>query len=253
MVFPAPGLGSGCARLIERAVRLDRLSGSWQGIEWRQRAMAIDGTTLQLAERLWNYHHLNQPLARADFIVGLGSYDLRVAARCAELFLDNWAPYIIFSGHLGTWTEAMWDRSEAQIFAEHAIARGVPANRIKLEPKSRNIGENLKYTRELLHTENIDAAAIIIVTKPATERRAFATSQKVWPEIKTVIALPRISFREQLYGGIQENLIHEMVGDIQRMKLYPALGFQVFQDIPADVWHAYEELIARGYDKHLVT
>jgi hypothetical protein len=25
--------------------------------------MAIDGTTLQLAERLWNYHHLNQPLA----------------------------------------------------------------------------------------------------------------------------------------------------------------------------------------------
>jgi len=216
-------------------------------------AMAIDRATMLLAEQLWSYHHLNQPLERADFIVGLGSYDLRVAARCAELYSGNWAPSIIFSGHLGKWTIALWDRSEAEIFAEHAIARGVPANRIKLEPKSTNIGENLIGTRELLHAENVNAAAIIIVTKPATERRAFATSQKVWPEIKTVITSPQISFQEQLHGGIQENLIHEMVGDLQRMKLYPDLGFQVFQDIPGDVWRAYEELIARGYDKHLIT
>lgn len=44
----------------------------------------------------------------------------------------------------------MWDRSEAEIFAEHAIAKGVPGDKIKLETKSTNIGENVKFTRELL-------------------------------------------------------------------------------------------------------
>jgi len=57
---------------------------------------------------------------------------------------------------------------------------------------------------------------------------------------------------EQLQGGIRENLIHEMVGDIQRIKIYPDLGFQIPQDIPDDVWIAYEQLVIRSYDKHLI-
>ena len=43
-----------------------------------------------------------------------------------------------------------------------------------------------------------------------------------------------------------------MVGDLQRIKLYPAKGFQIHQHIPDDVWSAYEQLVALGYDKHLV-
>ena len=43
-----------------------------------------------------------------------------------------------------------------------------------------------------------------------------------------------------------------MVGDLQRIKLYPAKGFQIFQEIPDDVWQAYERLIELGYDKDLV-
>jgi uncharacterized SAM-binding protein YcdF (DUF218 family) len=172
--------------------------------------MTMDGAVIELAEKLWNYHHLNQPLEKADVIVGLGSYDLRVAERCAELYSDNWAPFIIFSGHLGNWTRALWDRSEAEIFAEHAIARGVPANRITLEPKSTNIGENLTFTRDLLHTENIDATAVIIATKPSTERRVFATSKKVWPEVKTTITSPQISFSEQ---GVRREVGDDTHGD----------------------------------------
>jgi uncharacterized SAM-binding protein YcdF (DUF218 family) len=214
--------------------------------------MVIDSAIIPLAEILWNYHRLNQRLVRADFIVGLGSYDLRVAERCAELYSDNWAPSIIFSGHLGSWTRALWDRSEAEIFADHAIGRGVPANRIMLESKSTNIGENLRFTKELLRTMNIDATAIIIVTKPSTERRAYARFKKVWSEISVAVTSPQIGFSEQFDGGIQENLIHEMVGDTQRMKIYPDLGFQVSQEIPDEVWHAYEELVLRGYDKHMV-
>jgi len=43
-----------------------------------------------------------------------------------------------------------------------------------------------------------------------------------------------------------------MVGDLQRMKLYPARGFQIHQEIPDGVWAAYEELVKAGYNTHLI-
>jgi hypothetical protein len=43
-----------------------------------------------------------------------------------------------------------------------------------------------------------------------------------------------------------------MVGDLQRIKMYPAKGFQVYQEIPGDVWEAFEQLVALGFDKHLM-
>jgi len=39
---------------------------------------------------------------------------------------------------------------------------------------------------------------------------------------------------------------------LQRIKAYPAKGFQIYQEIPADVWDAYEQLVSAGYDKHLM-
>jgi hypothetical protein len=71
-------------------------------------------------------------------------------------------------------------------------------------------------------------------------------------QMKVVVTSPRIDFQEQLQNGIGENLIHELVGDIQRMKIYADRGFQISQHVPDFVWSAYETLISLGYDKHLV-
>ena len=43
-----------------------------------------------------------------------------------------------------------------------------------------------------------------------------------------------------------------MVGDLQRIRIYPARGFQIPQDMPAEVWEAAQELIRAGYDSRLV-
>jgi uncharacterized SAM-binding protein YcdF (DUF218 family) len=212
----------------------------------------LSDEALHLAQILWDYHHLGGPLEKSDCIVGLGSYDLRVAERCADLYLEQWAPLIIFSGYLGNWTKRMWDRSEAEIFAEHAIARGVPADKIKLETKSTNIGENVRFTRELLQAHGLLFNSITMVSKPSTERRMFATCQKIWPDMRVFFTSPRLGFAEQSRGGIQEGLIHEMVGDIQRMQAYPALGFQIPQEVPVIVLDAYERLVSLGFDKHLM-
>jgi hypothetical protein len=49
-----------------------------------------------------------------------------------------------------------------------------------------------------------------------------------------------------------DDVISIMVGDLQRIREYPARGFQIAQEIPAEVWQAYEELVRAGYDRHLI-
>ena len=49
-----------------------------------------------------------------------------------------------------------------------------------------------------------------------------------------------------------EKVINIMVGDLQRIKIYPAKGFQTYQQIPDDVWQAYERLVELGFDKQLI-
>ncbi len=121
-----------------------------------------------------------------------------------------------------------------------------------LESQSTNIGENVKFTRDLFAAQGLDPKSLIMVSKPSTERRMYATCQQIWPEMKISFTSPRLTFADQLQYGIQDGLIHEMVGDIQRIKTYPALGFQISQNIPAGVWDAFERLVSMGFDRHLV-
>ena len=84
-------------------------------------------------------------------------------------------------------------------------------------------------------------------------RRAFATFKKQWPDMEFLVTAPEISFKDYPNETIPKNLlINIMVGDTQRIALYPQKGFQIPQDIPADVWSAYEELVKRGYTQHLI-
>jgi hypothetical protein len=57
-----------------------------------------------------------------------------------------------------------------------------------------------------------------------------------------------------LRGAYQESALscRLQVGDLQRIKEYPKLGFQIEQNIPDEVWDAWERLVALGYSKHLV-
>jgi hypothetical protein len=50
----------------------------------------------------------------------------------------------------------------------------------------------------------------------------------------------------------QEDVVSIIVGDLQRIKVYGDLGWQIPQEIPASVWDAYLELVAAGYDSRLI-
>ena len=210
-----------------------------------------------LAEKLWNYHQMKHQLAPADAILVLCSHDERVAERGAQLFLESWAPLLIFSGGRGAITERLWDEPEAERFARIAIAMNVPRERILIEPNSTNTGENVRFTRQLLAEQGIHPQSFIVVQKPYMERRAYATLRKMWPEKQVVLTSPQASFAEYLAHYAHNSLtpadvVGIMVGDLQRIKLYPELGYQIAQEIPEDVWRAYEELVSAGYDKYLI-
>ena len=213
----------------------------------------ITAQILELARKLWNYHHMNHSLEKVDCILVLGSHDLRVADRAAELFLLGFAPYIVFSGGLGNLTREMWKETEADQFARIARQKGVPEEKILIENKSTNTGENILFTRQLLLDKNVHPQSFIVVQKPYMERRSYATFKKHWPEKKLLVTSPQIAFEEYPTKDIpMERVISIMVGDLQRIKIYPSSGFQVPQEIPGDVWYAYEQLVEAGFTEHMV-
>jgi uncharacterized SAM-binding protein YcdF (DUF218 family) len=209
--------------------------------------------SISLAKILWEYHHLNHEMEKADCILALGSHDLRVADRTAELYLAGWAPIVIFSGGLGNFTLGLWKEPEADQFANIAIMRGVPRDAIYIENKSSNTGENILFTRQLLIERGLNPQSFIVVQKPYMERRSFATFKKHWPDKKLLVTSPRIPFEEYATEEIPiERVINIMVGDLQRIKMYPQKGFQIYQEIPGKVWQAFERLVELGYNKHLI-
>jgi uncharacterized SAM-binding protein YcdF (DUF218 family) len=221
-------------------------------------SIEMNGHIRELAKKLWHFHRLNHQLERADAILVLCSYDLRVAERGAQLFLEGWAPLLIFSGGLGAITKSLWSVPEADQFARIAARMGVPEERILVENRSTNTGENIIFTKSLLAEKRLDPEKFILVQKPYMERRSYATFRKMWPEKEVIVTSAQVSFEEYLeqYTNRElssDDVIGIMVGDLQRLRVYAEKGYQIRQEIPDDVWSAYEELVKAGYTSHLVS
>jgi uncharacterized SAM-binding protein YcdF (DUF218 family) len=213
----------------------------------------VSPEAIRLAKILWDYHHTGHTLSKSDCILVLGSHDLRVAERGADLYLEGWAPLLIFSGGLGNLTRELWKEPEADQFAAIALKKGVPERAILIENKSTNTGENILFTARLLQSRKLDPGSFILVQKPYMERRSLATFLKHWPDKKLIVTSPQISFEDYCNDQIpMERVINIMVGDLQRIREYPSKGFQIYQEIPGSVWETYEKLISLGFDKHLI-
>lgn len=213
----------------------------------------------QAIKLIWDYMHMGHELKQADFIYALGSHDIRVAERAAQLWLDGYAPYLVCAGS-GTvhaddpaWKDFV-GTTEADAFAKVAINMGVPADKIVTENKSQNTGQNYEFTSVLLAEKELTFDTVIAVQKPYMERRTYATGKVWWPDKEIIVTSPQLSLDEYRSGFAADNdhWLHAMVGDLQRIKEYPAKGFQIEQEIPDDVLGAYEHLVAEGYKKCLI-
>ncbi|MDK9776414.1 MULTISPECIES: YdcF family protein [Vibrio] len=199
----------------------------------------------QHIETLWDYMQLNQELTPADCIFVMCSNDLRVAEYAAKLYHQKLAPLIIFSGGEGRFTDGLFDKSEAETFAEIAKLAGVPNEAILVETKSSNSGENVRFTEQLLREKEIKCESLILVQKPFMERRAIATFEKQWqsPYSQLQVTSTAHPFFEYINEEMTLMMVLEaLMEDFSRVKTYPEKGFQTEQEIPAHVESSYQAL-----------
>lgn len=214
-------------------------------------------TDFQYAQIIWDYMRYEQPLQKADVIIGLGSTDVRTAEWCAKLYHDGYAPLILFTGARGRMTREAFTENEADVYAKRAIELGVPENAILKESRATNTGENIMFAHKLLEEKGIAANSLIVVTKPYMLRRAYATFMKQWPtEYKPDIRCSAIDVSFETYCQDEkypfEYVTNVMVGDLERIREYPKQGFQIEQIIPDEVNEAFHALVSRGYTRHLL-
>jgi len=206
----------------------------------------------ELAELVWHYHLLHHQLEKADCIFALGCHDAGVAIVAADLFLAGWADLLLISGGV-LFNKDIGEMTEAEYFRDIALQKGVPAEKILIENKATNTGENFQLTADLLKKHGLDFNKFILVQKPYMERRTYAAGMVHWKGKKLILASEKIGYQEYLEKGIpRDQFLSTMVGDLQRIKFYPEKGFQIYQEIPAEVWAAFEELVSYGFDKRLI-
>nr|AKV89108.1 hypothetical protein [Streptomyces rochei] len=205
------------------------------------------------ARRVWDYHQMGHTPRPCSVAVGLGSHDLGVADTAVSLYKRGMAPLLLFTGATSPTTRERMPRGEAVHYQERAVELGVPSTAILVEPRARNTGENIRFSRELLEKEGIEVASVLLISKPYEERRAYATARKLWPVVEVVSASAPMTLDEYVDSiGDARLVIDMLVGALQRLMIYPEQGFMISQPVPPDVLDAYERLCEAGFTSRLL-
>ncbi|NYV73455.1 YdcF family protein [Streptomyces sp. UH6] len=205
------------------------------------------------AKRLWEYHQMRHHARPCSVAIGLGSHDLGVADTAVELYRRGLAPLLLFTGATSPTTRERMPRGEAVHYRERALELGVPETAILVEPRARNTGENIRFSRELLAEAGVPVSSVLLISKPYEERRAYATARKLWPEVEIVSASTPMTYEEYSDSIGDERLVIDMlVGALQRLVVYPEQGFMIRQPVPDDVMDAYQRLCRNGFTSRLL-
>ncbi|MGQ4486583.1 YdcF family protein [Streptomyces sp. 372A] len=215
--------------------------------------MTISSQSWSDARLLWEHHLMHHDPRPCSVAIGLGSHDLGVADATARLYHQGLAPLIVFTGATSPTTRARMPRGEAVHYRERALELGVPESAVLVEPRARNTGENIRFSRALLEEAGVNVSSVLLVSKPYEERRAHATARKLWPGVSLVSASAPITFEEYLTSIQDARMVIDMlVGALQRLMIYPAQGFMAADPVPDNVAAAYERLRRAGFTSRLI-
>lgn len=208
---------------------------------------------LDNAQKIWDYHQMRHQLRPCDVAIGLGSHDLGVADHAAALYHTGLFERLVFSGANSPTTQARFPRGEAVHYREHALRLGVPDEVIMIEPEAVNTGQNISLSRALLASAGIMPTTVLLIAKPYMERRAYATTRLLWPEVEPICSSEPLELETYIDSIGDARLVLDMlVGDLQRVIEYPKQGFAIEQDVPEAVRDAYRRLVDAGYISRLM-
>jgi uncharacterized SAM-binding protein YcdF (DUF218 family) len=222
----------------------------------------VEPEPYKLGQQLWEYLRVRNeqpevtPGGPADtLIMVLGSPDFAVAEHAADLLVRGVADKAVVSGGCplpGTSPPML----EADKIADLMAAKGISVDRLLRERQSQNTTDHFWKTEQLLRGRPDVAGGenppkfVILVPTPIAERRALATGRFRWWRSQI-----RIDGIPESYGHYMKRMetieplgqrvaLSRMVGEIQRILLYPQLEWMTEPDeaVPADVLEAYRSL-----------
>lgn len=206
-------------------------------------------------EILWDFNQMHHDPHPVDVGIGLGSHDPGVATYTADLYHEGMFPLIVFTGANAPTTVERFPRGEAVHFREMALERGVPNSAIRIEPKATNTGENIDFTRALLQDDGLldSIRSVMLISRPYQQRRSYAICRKRWPEVEVICGSLPLALDEYVDSiGDVDRVINMLVGDTQRMWVYPANGWAIEQEIPDDTRKAFSRLVDAGFTSRLL-
>lgn len=208
----------------------------------------------QQLEVIWGYLRIRHELPdKADAIViGGAALMTDMAQYGAELYHRGLADRIVATGF--TATNAVMTESEAALIARVLKANGVPESAIVLDEQASNTGENITHSARLLPDLD-ENSKVILVHKPFMTRRFLATAQAAWPQPQpqffvTSIDMPLREYfvvHHQAYPDDPLRMVRAMLGDYERIRDYPKLGYLTEQKFSETADRAYRALIASGF------
>jgi hypothetical protein len=178
-------------------------------------------------ETLWRYNQLDHDVRPTDVGIGLGSHDLGVATHTAQLYQAGMFPLIVFTGANAPTTVERFPRGEAVHYREHAIELGVPSEAILLEPRATNTSENIDFARAVLadHGRADSIRSATLISRPYQQRRSYAIFRKHWPDVEVICSSLPLELDGYIDAiGDADRVIDMLVGDTQRIWLYPERG-----------------------------
>jgi uncharacterized SAM-binding protein YcdF (DUF218 family) len=205
------------------------------------------------AGTLWEFTQLHHQPRPVDLAVGLGSHDLGVATRTAELYHRGLFPTVVFTGANAPTTAGVFPRGEAVHYREHALGLGVPPSAILVEPAATHTGENITLTRALVERAGLAVRSVMLICRPYQQRRAYATCRHRWPGVEVVCASRETGLDGYIAGiGDAARVVTMLVGDTQRVWRHAERGWAEPQPVPGEVRDAYHRLVAAGFTGRLV-
>lgn len=131
---------------------------------------------------------LNDETAAVDLALVLGSPSISNVEPAIALYRSGLTKTIVITGHGPS------DASvpEWRAYRDHAVAAGVPAEHILIEPEARNTLENIVLSARIIAREvSWDrVSSIAICCKPVHARRAYMTARQHLPKHVDLLMLP---------------------------------------------------------------
>lgn len=163
-----------------------------------------------------------------DAILCFGCDGTSVPRVAARLFHAGLAPVVVVSGR----GAATRPETEADAFARVLLDAGVPCDRIVRERHARHMGENVVLGLAAARCHGVVVTSVTVVAHVDGVRRCLATLDRHAPEI-TALPSPLPS-----RGPVSARKITDALGELRRLRDYPALGYVTAQVEPQKVTHA---------------